>query len=149
MHFTKKLIAVSAMSVALFGGLAACGDDDPTPTPTPTTAPGPTIPPVPGPNPQPVPPEPQPNPGSAEGQYLDVLHETFPGLANYSDEDLVTLGYAVCDAFAQGVIVDDILLSLYNDVGLAPEETGGLTAASVYFFCPEYQPIFDAWLDSV
>lgn len=103
-----------------------------TEAPTPSTRP--TLPPEPE--------EPAMN-GYQPDVYIDILRDNVPyWYYNYSDENLVNIGIAVCEELDAGVSVDRQLITLYNtavdvDYGLG-DDVGFVMRYIVRYICPEH-----------
>ena len=86
--------------------------------------------------------------------YIEWLRKEYsndPWIMSKTDEELFALGNILCLTRILGTNFDTITIELLLDYegGLAPEVAGGLLAASVTTFCPEYQEELEEYLDSI
>jgi type IV pilus biogenesis protein CpaD/CtpE len=117
----KWILAAIAVSVVFLGG---CTTNDPSPTPTVTVtaeAPAPVV--------------------SVEDEYVYDVEMYSPNWSQYGTrEDLVALGYLTCQAFRDGMTLEQ-----YLTVGELPYDLlTTVAAASVVNFCPEFTNALEA-----
>lgn len=115
----KWILAAIAVSVVFLGGCTS--DPTPTPTVTVTAAPVPSV--------------------SVEDEYVYDVEMYSPNWSMYGTrEDLVALGYLTCQAFRDGMTLEQYLSisALPNDLLTT------VAAASVVNFCPEFTNSLEA-----
>lgn len=86
--------------------------------------------------------------------YIEWLRKEYsndPWMSDKTDEELIVLGNVLCLTRILGTNFDAITIELLLDYegGLTPEVSGGLLAASVTAFCPEYQEELQEYFDSL
>ena len=127
----KKFTAAFAAAITAVA-LSACSKDSPesTPTVTVTSAPQET---VPG-----GPPPPPMSSDSEEEIFIDVVRGEIDYLGG-SDQDLINLGYEICESFDYGESFSDVTIVIMDNAGVAPYDAGFIIGASVGAFCPEHE----------
>ena len=84
-----------------------------------------------------------------EYNFLEILLEVSPEQGNENIEDVMNLGYDICDSYAT-VGVEGTAISFSNS--LETEEAADLAAkymvASGYGLCPEYSSEIDSFIDN-
>ena len=96
-------------------------------------------------------PEPEPTISQEDKEYnfLEILLEVSPEQGNEDIEDVMNLGYDICDSYAT-VGVEGTAISFSNS--LETEEAADLAAkymvASGYGLCPEYSSEIDSFIDN-
>ena len=96
-------------------------------------------------------PAPEPTISQEEKEYnfLEILLEIAPEQGNEDIEDVMNLGYDICDSYAT-VGVEGTAISFSNS--LETEEAADLAAkymvASGYGLCPEYSSEIDSFIDN-
>lgn len=86
--------------------------------------------------------------------YIEWLRKEYsndPWMSSKTDEELFIIGNILCLTRTLGTNFDAITIELLLDYegGLLPEVAGGLLAASVTTFCPEYQEELEEYFDSL
>ena len=140
-YMKKNMIAVGLIATTFI--LGGCSQNTPAvqePQPTvsesveqsPTPAPEPTI-----------------SQEDKEYNFLEILLEVSPEQGNEDIEDVMNLGYDICDSYAT-VGVEGTAISFSNS--LETEEAADLAAkymvASGYGLCPEYSSEIDSFIDN-
>ena len=94
-------------------------------------------------------PEPTISQEDKEYNFLEILLEVSPEQGNEDIEDVMNLGYDICDSYAT-VGVEGTAISFSNS--LETEEAADLAAkymvASGYGLCPEYSSEIDSFIDN-
>lgn len=126
----KKFTAAVAAAITAVA-LSACSQDSPesTPTVTVTSAPQETVPG--GPPPPPLDSE------SEEELFVNFVRNQVTYFSG-SDQDLIDIGYAVCESFDYGESYSDVNRAVMDVADVAPYDAGFIIGSSVGAFCTEH-----------
>jgi len=80
--------------------------------------------------------------------YLDALYSSSAQARSWAEADLLEFGSIVCDSFATGLTLSDIIevFTKYSSGSYDDEFFASIIAASVTFICPEYKSYVNAQL---
>jgi Protein of unknown function (DUF732) len=82
------------------------------------------------------------NQDEANSSFISAVHDAAPGIGTYrTDDQLISLGHAVCEGFQGGASYEqlaDRLAQLQGSNTLPSQDLGAVIVASVDNFCPKY-----------
>lgn len=82
------------------------------------------------------------NQDEANSSFISAVHDAAPDIGTYrTDDQLTSLGHAVCEGFQGGASYEqlaDRLSQLQGSNTLPSQDLGAVIVASVDYFCPKY-----------
>lgn len=109
------------MTIVMAFSFIACGGSEDEPTNTVTVTAGPEV------------------PQDKEDMFLTILRDGTDFFDDVPDNEILDLGYAVCEAWDAGVTFKDIAVAAV-DSGIPAGDAGYLVGAATKAFCPQHSP---------